>query len=52
MPSNICQYQPLATMSRQEIDRRFERIHRFLCYVGAVLPGLTTSSTTTTTTTA
>jgi len=49
--SNICQYEPLGTISRQEIDRRFREIHRFLCYVGAILPGLTTSTTTTTTTT-
>lgn len=51
--SNICQYEPLTTISKKEIDRRFREIHRFLCYVGAVLPPLvpTTTSTTTTSTT-
>lgn len=48
--SNICQYYPLTTISKTEIDRRFMEIHRYLCYIGAVLPGLIPTTTTTTTT--
>lgn len=44
---NICNYEPLGTISKREIDRRFSEIHRYLCYVGAALTSLTTTTTTT-----
>lgn len=47
MPSNICNYEPLTTVSKKEIDKRFAEIHKYLCYVGATLSSLTTTTTTT-----
>lgn len=44
MAANICQYSPLSTISRKEIDARFETVHRNLCYVNNTFTGGNTFS--------
>lgn len=33
MPGNICNYSPISTISRREIDSRFKIVHQYLCYL-------------------
>lgn len=40
--SNICNYTPLQTISRTEIDRRFQAVHKALCYLSGISGGTLT----------